>query len=183
MNVVRAFVRISEHNHFDVCLFEWFHPAIAIYGHLFNCPVIGLGSNSLPIEMLDSVGNPSHPITAPEQDLPMRRMSMTFFQRVWSTFWTMFARLQHKYLLVPMEDARIRRYYGSKVPYLGDLETNISLLILNRNPAFHRPIPNGPNVIELGTLQYSTPNVKFDPVGLIVAFKVTQLFIQCRLRI
>ncbi|XP_019755646.1 UDP-glycosyltransferase UGT5 isoform X1 [Dendroctonus ponderosae] len=154
---------VKEHNNFDICLFEWFHPALAIYGHLFNCPVVGLGSNSLPIQMLDSVGNPSHPITAPEQDLPIPRMSITFFQRVWSTFWTIFARLQHKYFLVPMEDARIRRYYGSKVPYLGDLEKNISLLILNRNPAFHRPIPNGPNVIELGSIQYKWSNITFDP--------------------
>ncbi|XP_050315886.1 UDP-glycosyltransferase UGT5-like isoform X1 [Anthonomus grandis grandis] len=153
---------VKEHNYFDVCIFEWFHPAIAIYSHLFNCPSIGIGSNSLPIQMLDAVGNHFHPITAPEQDLPILRDKITFGQKLWSVFWAIFVRLHHKYVLVPQEDAQIRRYYGEDVPYLGDLERNLSLIILNRNPVFHRPVANLPAVVELGGINYKKKEVQVD---------------------
>lgn len=156
---------VKEHDSFDGCVFEWFHPAIAVYSHLFGCPMIGLGSNSLPIQMLDTIGNPAHPIVAPEQDLPILRNRITFFQRVWSTFWSVFVRWHQHYFLIPAEDARIRKYYGNHVPYLGDLQRNISLVILNRNPAFHRPIPMNPNVIEIGYLNYEKPITKVDSVS------------------
>ncbi|XP_066252664.1 uncharacterized protein [Euwallacea similis] len=155
---------VKEHRHFDACVLEWYHPAIAVYGHLFNCPIIGLGSNTVPIQMLDTVGNPSDPILAPEQDLPFVRDNLPLPHRMWSAFWAVFVRIHQHFFLIPAEDSRIKRHYGKDVPYLGELQNNVSLILLNRNPAFHRPIPKLPAIVELGTINYRRPNLTVDPV-------------------
>ncbi|XP_066146784.1 uncharacterized protein [Euwallacea fornicatus] len=155
---------VKEHRHFDACLLEWYHPAIAVYGHLFNCPIIGLGSNTVPIQMLDTLGNPSDPIIAPEQDLPFARDDLPLLHRMWSVFWAIFVRIHQHFFLIPAEDSRIKKHYGKHVPYLGELQNNISLILLNRNPAFHRPIPKLPAVIELGTFSYKRPSLAINPV-------------------
>lgn len=105
-----------------------------------------------PIPALDTVGNPSHPVYAPDHNLPVGR-DMTFRERLMSGLWAVYVRIFYHLVVLPREDALVRKHLGNDLPYLGDIERNVSLLLLNRNPVFHRVMPVVPAVIELGHMK------------------------------
>ncbi|XP_030763758.1 UDP-glucuronosyltransferase 1-7-like [Sitophilus oryzae] len=140
----------SNHQTFDVCVIEWIFPGFAVYGYKFKCPMIGISSVGLQIPMLDTVGNPSYPVIAPDLDLPLTRSLDSLYERTWSLFWWVFTKLYSHYITLPLLDAKIKKYYGNDVPYIGDIQNNVSLILLNRNMIFHRNVPNVPAVIEFG---------------------------------
>ncbi|KAJ8951680.1 hypothetical protein NQ318_012222 [Aromia moschata] len=153
---------------FDVVLVEWLFPTMAGFGAKYNCPMIGVTSLGAPLVALDTVGNPSHPIIAPDHNLPVTR-DMTFQERVLSTLYAVYVRFWYHMVVLPREDKLVKKYLGEDLPYLGDIERNVSLLLLNRNPIFHRAMPVVPAVIELGTtlVNRERPDIEASKQGVI----------------
>ncbi|CAH0559942.1 unnamed protein product [Brassicogethes aeneus] len=153
---------LKEDRQFDVVVEEWIYPTFAALGAKYNAPLIGISSLGAPIPALDTVGNPSHPVYAPDHNLPVGR-DMTFRERLMSGLWAVYVRVLYHLVVLPREDALARKYLGDDLPYLGDIERNVSLILLNRNPVFHRVMPMVPTVIELGYMNRSQTKKEMDP--------------------
>ncbi|KAK9878090.1 hypothetical protein WA026_020732 [Henosepilachna vigintioctopunctata] len=70
-----------------------------------------------------------------------------------SALYAVYVRVLYHWVVLPREDRSVKKYFGEDMPYLGDIERNISILLLNRNPVFHRVMPLVPAVIELGSVR------------------------------
>ncbi|KAJ8912888.1 hypothetical protein NQ315_011211 [Exocentrus adspersus] len=134
---------------FDVVIVEWLFPTMSAFGAKYKCPLIGISSLGAPIVALDAIGNPSHPISSPDHNLPVTR-DMSFRERLMSCLYSVYVRAWYHLVVLPREDRSIKKYLGEDLPYIGDIERNISVLLLNRNPVFHRVLPVVPAVVELG---------------------------------
>ncbi|KAK9878088.1 hypothetical protein WA026_020731 [Henosepilachna vigintioctopunctata] len=143
---------VNGNQNFDVVIAEWLYPTMGAFAAKFNCPLVGIVSSGAPIPSLDTVGNPSHPIFSPDHNLPLKR-DLSFKERIISTIYSVFVRLHFQWVVLPREDRLVKKYFGEDMPYLGDIERNISILLLNRNPVFHRVMPLVPAVIELGRVE------------------------------
>ncbi|XP_044755769.1 UDP-glucosyltransferase 2-like isoform X2 [Coccinella septempunctata] len=140
---------IIGHEQFDVVIAEWLFPTLGAFATKFNCPLIGISSLGVPIPALDAVGNPSHPVYTPDHNLPLRR-ELSFRDRLLSTLFSVYVRFFYHWIVLPREDKTVKKYFGNDMPYIGEIERNVSLLLLNRNPVFHKVMPVVPAVIELG---------------------------------
>ncbi|CAH0559279.1 unnamed protein product [Brassicogethes aeneus] len=140
---------LKEDHKFDVVIVEWLYPTFAALAAKYNAPLIGITSLGAPIPALDTVGNPSHPVYAPDHNLPIPN-NLSFRDRLMSGLYAVYVRVYYHLIVLPREDALARTYLGKDIPYLGDIERNISLLLLNRNPVFHRVMPVVPAIVELG---------------------------------
>ncbi|KAJ8966898.1 hypothetical protein NQ314_003244 [Rhamnusium bicolor] len=136
---------------FDVAVIEWLFPTMAGFAAKYKCSLVGITSLGAPLVALDTVGNPSHPVTSPDHNLPVTR-DMTFRERLISALYSVYVRFWYHVVVLPREDILIKKYLGKNLPYIGDIERNISILLLNRNPVFHRSMPLVPAIIELGTV-------------------------------
>lgn len=160
---------LKEDHHFDVVIVEWLYPTMAALGAKYNAPIVGITSLGAPVVALDTVGNPSHPLVAPDHNLPVTR-DMPFRERLLSALYSVYVRIYYHLVVLPGEDKLAKRFLGDDLPYLGDIERNISLLLLNRNSVIHRPIPVVPAVIELNGIQPTKKKQTLDPVLLFEIF-------------
>ncbi|XP_045463150.1 UDP-glycosyltransferase UGT5-like isoform X1 [Harmonia axyridis] len=146
---------IKGNQKFDVVIAEWLFPTSAAFSVRFNCPLIGATSLGAPIVALDTVGNPSHPILSPDHNLPIGR-ELSFKDRILSTLYSVYVRVYYHWVVLPREDRTVKEAFGENMPYLGDIERNVSLILLNRNTVFHKVMPLLPSVIELGSVRKVT---------------------------
>ncbi|CAG9765461.1 unnamed protein product [Ceutorhynchus assimilis] len=143
----------TNHKHFDVVIVEWLFPTLAALGAYYKAPIVGITSLGAPTVALDSLGNPSHPLVAPDMNLPLRAQNLPFKERLLSGLYSIYVRLHYHLVVLPREDANIKKHLQKDLPYIGDIEKNISLLLMNRNPVFHRIMPLLPNTIDLGGIK------------------------------
>ncbi|KAL3285047.1 hypothetical protein HHI36_019174 [Cryptolaemus montrouzieri] len=143
---------INGDQEFDVVIAEWLFPTLGAFSTRFKCPLIGITSLGAPIPALDSVGNPSHPVYSPDHNLPIGR-ELSLRDRILSTLYAIYVRVHYHLFVLPREDKTVKKYFGRDMPYIGDIERNISLLLLNRNLIIHKIMPVYPAVIELGNVR------------------------------
>ncbi|KAF7264248.1 hypothetical protein GWI33_000431 [Rhynchophorus ferrugineus] len=153
---------LTNNKHFDAVIVEWLFPTLGGFAAHFRAPLIGITSLGAPLVSMDTVGNPGHPIIAPDMNLPLTR-AMTFRERIFSGLYSIYVRIHYHLFVLPREDALIKRHISNNLPYLGDIEKNISLLLLNRNPVFHRVMPMNPAAVELGGIKFPKANQSLSP--------------------
>ncbi|XP_072400615.1 UDP-glycosyltransferase UGT5-like isoform X2 [Diabrotica undecimpunctata] len=117
----------------------------------YQVPIIGISSLGLFLHSHDALGNPTHPIVSPDMMLNFAG-ELSFFDKVQSFLYNIWYRMFYYWYALPKADKIARKYFGEDMPYLGDLERNISLLLLNVNPIIHNVRPNVPNVIEINQM-------------------------------
>lgn len=135
--------------HFDVVLVECFHPLGYAFAAKFQAPVIGVSSMNGFHNSHHAIGNPVHPVLHPDLFNPAYD---NFYHRVTSTYYTIWFRLWYNFYVLPRADSIARKAVGYDIPYLGDVEKNVSLFFLNINPVLHSARPNVPGIIELGQM-------------------------------
>ncbi|XP_045463154.1 UDP-glycosyltransferase UGT5-like [Harmonia axyridis] len=143
---------INEDYKFDVVVAEWIYPLAGAFATRYNCPLVGMTSLGAPLTLLDTVGNPSHPIYAPDHNLPVGR-ELSLYDRILSTLYAVFARSLYYWYGAPKIDASMRKFFGDGMPYITDIARNVSILLLNRNPVFHKIMPVVPAIVELGRVR------------------------------
>lgn len=156
---------INGDQKFDVVIAEWIYPLAGAFATKFNCPLVGMTSLGAPVTLLDTVGNPSHPIYAPDHNLPIGR-ELTFYDRILSSLYSAFARILYHWVSAPKIDATVKKFFGDDMPYIDDIARNISVLLLNRNPVFHKIMPMVPAAIELGRVRSFTKVEPLNPVSI-----------------
>uniref|UniRef100_A0A6P7F017 UDP-glucuronosyltransferase n=1 Tax=Diabrotica virgifera virgifera TaxID=50390 RepID=A0A6P7F017_DIAVI len=97
------------------------------------------------------MGNPTHPIVSPDVMLNFSG-KLSFLEKVQSFLYNIWYRMFYYWYALPKADKIARKHFGEEMPYLGDLERNISLLLINVNPIIHNVRPNVPNIIEINQM-------------------------------
>ncbi|CAH1101184.1 unnamed protein product [Psylliodes chrysocephalus] len=139
---------------FDLVIFQSTHNFNVLtlgYGGRFKCPLIAISSLGVFLHAHDAVGNPTHPVISPDIMLNFSG-ELSFLDRVKSFLFNFWYRFLYYYYALPKADKIARKYFGEDMPYLGDIEKNISLMMLNVNPIIHTVRPNVPNVIEINQM-------------------------------
>lgn len=136
---------------FDVVLAEYGIPIGSAFATKFNCPLVGVLSARLTNALQEQIGVPTHPILYPETVAPYGG-NLDLFERVEAVVNDLFLRLFYHYVAIPRYDRVIKRHFGDDYPYYGDLEKNVSVVLMNSNPIIHGARPLGPNVVELGRM-------------------------------
>lgn len=153
--------------YFDLVIAEFFQPTVSAFAHKYGCPLIGVTSMGVMATTHEAVGNPAHPILHPDFLLPLDQ-DMTFFEKIEAVMYTLRVRYDYYTINLPHFDKFARRFFGDDMPYLGDLERNISLLFLNTNRIIHGARPHVPGVVELGGMhikpQKPLPEVRLHDV-------------------
>ncbi|KAF2892702.1 hypothetical protein ILUMI_13474 [Ignelater luminosus] len=152
---VQRLVR-DKTKHFDLVIVEYFLPASFAFSELYNCPLIGVTSLSPPLNGLDVVGNPSHPVLNPDFFLPFAD-ELEFSDRITSFLHSIWFRYYHHYHLLPRQDEIAKKYIGKNLSYVGDIEKNVSMLFVNENLLIHPVRPSVPALVQLGSMHIRKP--------------------------
>ncbi|CAG9860676.1 unnamed protein product [Phyllotreta striolata] len=138
--------------------FDLFIVQISHYGNVFlpfankyNTPVVGISSLGAFLHTHDVLGNPTHPVISPDILLGLSE-NMSFLERLNTFLYNISYRIYYYWVLLPEADKFSRKYFGDDIPYLGELDKNLSLVMLSANPLIHPPRPNVPNIININQL-------------------------------
>ncbi|XP_072400617.1 UDP-glycosyltransferase UGT5-like isoform X4 [Diabrotica undecimpunctata] len=145
---------LDQHDGFDLVMLQLSTTTnLLLYSLAFKyrAPIVGISSLGLFLHSHDALGNPTHPIVSPDMMLNFAG-ELSFFDKVQSFLYNIWYRMFYYWYALPKADKIARKYFGEDMPYLGDLERNISLLLLNVNPIIHNVRPNVPNVIEINQM-------------------------------
>ncbi|XP_057663840.1 UDP-glucosyltransferase 2-like [Diorhabda carinulata] len=134
-------VILQNMNHYSV--------ALGFVGK-YKCISIGISSMEVYLHTHDAFGNPTHPITSPDMMLNIHS-DVTFIDKVNSLLYNIWYRVFYYWYVLPVSDEIARKHFGN-LPYLGDVEKNFSLLMVNVNPLIHSIRPNVPNIIEINMM-------------------------------
>ncbi|KAK9892156.1 hypothetical protein WA026_018359 [Henosepilachna vigintioctopunctata] len=132
---------------YDLILIEAHSPISFGLGHKFKAPMVAVSSSDVSSQTHALFGESIHPVLYPELGIgyigPLKQLAEKF-----DSFYINFmAWFITKYLDLPSDDQFARGYFGDDMPYLRDLMSEASLLLLNVNPIFSNRRPNAPNVI------------------------------------
>lgn len=136
---------------FDLMIAEVFSTVVTPFSYRFNCPLVGIASLSVLSPTHEAIGNPAHPLLHPDLTTTFGE-DMTFWEKIDAVLFAIVQRIKHYADGLPRFDAELRRYFGPDMPYLGDLERNMSLLLLNTNPVIHGARAYTTAVVELGMM-------------------------------
>ncbi|KAF5275157.1 hypothetical protein FQA39_LY18664 [Lamprigera yunnana] len=139
----------NEKEHFDVVMVEFLTPYVLGYGARFKCPII-LVSSVGSYSWIDTImGNPRHPLLYPDMALNVDN-ELTLFNRVYVIIYRIFIQILYKFYTVPSQQKMIYKYFGENYPHIDDIAQNISIVLINSDPIFHKIKPTLPNIIPVG---------------------------------
>ncbi|CAH1993754.1 unnamed protein product [Acanthoscelides obtectus] len=134
---------------FDLLIAEALHPGMYSLAGRFKVPVIGMSSLGVVIASHESVGNTFHPVLYPDMNLPYVG-ELSLMEKLYSTCFTLWSLYYYNYHVIPRADQISRKYLGDRLPYLGDIGRNVSILLTNTNMAIYGARPYIPTVVPLG---------------------------------
>lgn len=141
---------VIKNGKFDLVIGEFLDPSSVLFGEKFNCSVIAVTSLDAHVVLHESMGNPSHPVLYPAQDIAYNKPS-TFKQRLYHTIYG----LVFKYYMTHAEEF-IRRdlaqYFGRTLPPFEEMMLRIKLTFINANPIFYPTRPLAPATINVAGL-------------------------------
>lgn len=170
---VAALIR-DQTQTFDLVLAEYGIAIGSAFAAKFKCPLVGVMSVRLSNMMQEQIGVPNHPLLYPEPMAPYGN-NLDFFGRIEAVVNDLFLRLFYHYVAVPRYDNVIKKHFGNNLPYYGDMEKNVSVMLMNSNPIIHGARPLGPNVIELGRMHIKE-NSPLPHVSYMLDCNLTLLF-------
>ncbi|XP_046835901.1 UDP-glucosyltransferase 2-like isoform X2 [Vespa crabro] len=147
---------------YDVVLIEVFAShCFAIFGHLFNVPVIGVTTCSFYPWHNHIIGNPENLAILPNNLLNFKT-PMNFWQRTYNFLHTFFYNIYFNHL-TKYQDEQIRKYVGPNLPSVRQLEKNISMILVNSYFTMDGIRPLTQAYIEIGGLHVQDDGSKLSP--------------------
>ncbi|CAH1179974.1 unnamed protein product [Phaedon cochleariae] len=147
----RDFLRIYNDTNaeFDLIITQsYISPIFYSLAARFQAPLIGVASMGGYIGTDFAMGNPHPPSLYSEMFLPYHGQ-MSMYERIKSTLFYLWAKYYLTFHAMPKSDAIARKYLGNDLPYIEDIERNMSLLFLTTNPILYSPRPTVPTIISL----------------------------------
>lgn len=146
----------DKNRKFDLIFVESALKTALLFSYLYKVPAISFSSLSGIFGDFEMVGAPIHPLIY-SNPLNQRIFNLTIWEKI-SNLHLYFK--SHQILLneEPKQKEKLKKYFGSNIPDLSELEKNAHMLFLNVHPIWdnNRPIP--PNVIYLGGLHQKEQN-------------------------
>lgn len=133
-------------------------PCLNAYGYHYNAPIIGISSFELFSMGYDIIRAPNNPAIDTFVYLPYIG-HRNLFQKLRCLIFIIYNKILYHWYILPKQDAIARKYFGDDLPYIGDLDANISLVMAYTNPALLYPRANVPALIEIGggDIHFSKP--------------------------
>lgn len=147
------FKRIYENTeeHFDLIIVHNMSPVFYSLSSRFKAPIISISTLDGRYNHHNSQGNINNPSIYGDiiyQDFQSRSLKSRLLRFSYYMWYHYFYYWQY----LPSEDKIARKYLGNELPYLGDLENNVSAMFLNGN-LFTSPIrPTVPTTVYLTQL-------------------------------
>ncbi|PSN58171.1 hypothetical protein C0J52_00971 [Blattella germanica] len=149
----KTFMETNKGLVFDLVIMEWLvTPCTCGLAYHFAAPIVGISSLGILYPGYESIGNPVHPIYYSDSLYPALKNPS-----IWEKFHRMFYYLWFKWqwtAVLQEQDKIARRFINSSLPYLGDLERNVSLVFTNVATSNHFVVPKVPTLIELGQMHF-----------------------------
>ncbi|XP_050312697.1 UDP-glycosyltransferase UGT5-like isoform X2 [Anthonomus grandis grandis] len=131
-------------------------PIMFALGAKLKAPIVGVSSMGGWQGTHIAAGNPNPPALYSEMFLPYNG-ELTFYERLKSTLYFIWSRLYVYWVAMPRCDKIAKQYLGEDLPYLADLERNVSAIFLNINPILYTPRPMVPTVIPMSFMHIQKP--------------------------
>lgn len=142
----------NPNEHFDLVMTEIVYPAgFAAFGYKFKAPVIGLLSFHSLIHVNDITGNINIPQLYPDT-IYSYESDINLFEKIFRIIYYVWFKYYCYTEVLPSQDKFIRQYMGDSLPYLGDIEDEISMTFLNFNPIVHEIRPHVPATLYLSQM-------------------------------
>ncbi|KAK4872660.1 hypothetical protein RN001_014689 [Aquatica leii] len=161
--ITQTFAEVNEHvlshrdvqnlikngtEYFDVVIVEYSLMSMFAFAERFNAPLIVAISIDAPIEIHRLMGNPIHPILYPSCALPVHT-DASFLERIFIMMFSLVSQLILKAFFIT-QNTCIKTYFGDKYQPVTSLLENISLVLSNSDPIFHKIKPLLPTIVEFG---------------------------------
>ncbi|XP_050293077.1 UDP-glycosyltransferase UGT5-like [Anthonomus grandis grandis] len=135
---------------FDAVILEQFsNDALKVFGHIFDCPVIVLSSMGANAFVNPLVGNPQPVAYAGHYLLGDISNDLSIKNRALNLLFHVQDFLVTNYYVLPKHDEIIRKIFPN-APSIYDLNTNVSLVLLNCHTSLYPALPLVPNMVEIG---------------------------------
>ncbi|KAK4872658.1 hypothetical protein RN001_014687 [Aquatica leii] len=134
--------------YFDVVIIEYTLHSMLAFAERFKAPIIIGSSVESTIDVHHIMGNPIHMMLYPPW-LSSMPYDLLFPNRILLLLITVFSKLfvlQHH----AVQNEKIKTFFGDDYPSVAELTQNISLVLSNSDPIFHKVKPLLPNIIEFG---------------------------------
>lgn len=152
---------LKEDHKFDLIITEMFNSECFLgFVHKYQIPFVGLSSCTIMPWTNTRFGNPSHPAYIPVNLLPYSDR-MSFLERIENTLYYVYSEILFKYFMEAPGYVEAKKVFGDDLPRLGDIASNVSLLLVNSHFSLNLPRPMVPNIIEVGGM--FLPKVKTLP--------------------
>lgn len=111
------------------------------------------------LDIHDALGNPTHPVLSTESNMEYHGSpEIPFINKIDGFLYSFIYRAIYYGYFLPRQDAVARRYLGNDMPYLGEIQSGISLSIVNNNPIIDSVRPHVPNSVMV--YQFTTRDPK-----------------------
>ncbi|KAL9924641.1 UDP-glycosyltransferase family 301 member D1 isoform 2-T2 [Glossina fuscipes fuscipes] len=144
----------SKEQKFDLLILEqFFHESFLMFAHKFQCPIVTIGTMGYADNMDHNMGLITPWSIIPHLVLP-HTDRMTFSQRAYNTYLSLYDSLMRKWVYIPRMQAMAEKHFGpfieGPLPSVKDLERNISLMLINSHRSVDLPRPSMPGLIDVG---------------------------------
>lgn len=145
--------KLIKNGQFDLVVAEYLDPFPISFGEWFNCPVITITSMDAISVLHSTMGNPTHPIIYPSQNIAYS-IPTTFRERLYQlTFSWIF-----EYYISAGTHTTLRllsAFYNRTLPSFDEMRKRIQVTIINSNPVFYPTRPLTPATVNIFGLHIS----------------------------
>lgn len=147
---IQALIHKRDQYKFDVVMVEVFHPEYLIFGKLYNCPTILMGTIGSNAGMYRSLGNIDHPVLNPDLNISFAG-KLNFFERILSTLYHWHHIYFEYFKCYPRKQQIIDKFF-SKFPTVTveELIRDNDVLLINESPLFKGIRALGPTTVNVG---------------------------------
>lgn len=160
---------------FDVVMVEVFYPELLIFGKIYKCPTILMGTIGSSIQMYDYLGNSVHPVLNSDINIPYAG-KMIFRERLISSLFHWHQMYFEYFTFLPRKQQLIDTHFSNVTrARIEDLIMNIDLMLINESPLFKGVRALGPTTINVGGGNHLKP---LKPLPQVIIFHHNMKIIQ-----
>uniref|UniRef100_A0A1B0CBS4 Udp-glucoronosyl and udp-glucosyl transferase n=1 Tax=Lutzomyia longipalpis TaxID=7200 RepID=A0A1B0CBS4_LUTLO len=155
----------SDSEEFDLVISEQFgQEAFLMFAHKYNAPLVTISTYDFT-DYLDLNAGFRAPLSFVPHILLPYTDSMTFTQRTYNLFFTLFDRIVRRIFYIPAQNALITKYFEplekriGPLPTVQELERSISVILFNSHQATSPPRPEMPGYVKIGGIHIKEPKV------------------------
>ncbi|XP_066581163.1 UDP-glucosyltransferase 2-like [Prorops nasuta] len=133
---------------------------LALFGHLWKVPVIGVSTSVMYPWGNWIISNPENLAYVPNNMFDVSEMN--FWQKTYNFVHTVTQRLYFNHLTKP-QDEIIKKYFGDGMPSVRELESKLAIIIENSHHSLNGIKSTTPALIEAGGLHIQDDDTKLSP--------------------